>query len=134
MKLLKNIKPKHIMVLVVVVPVALLGLSVIQHYVWIPYQQSLIVHEDVKITVTKTERVTYGVFAQEHKYLIYGYDPDTGEPVVVENVDDPKYGKYDSSNVYALILPGHTYSLTTVGERAPPGSLYPNIIEYEEVK
>lgn len=57
-------------------------------------------------------------------YRIY-----TKECDVLEITDNPFKGQYSSASLYAKIQPGHTYAFSTVGNRIPFLSQFPNIYE-----
>jgi len=82
------------------------------------------------VKVTDKARVSYGLLFQDHKYLIYTVGQD-GTPHVFEDTDDPYFGKLNSSDYYAAIERGKCYRVTSVGERDPARSAYPNVIEIE---
>lgn len=69
----------------------------------------------------------------DSKYLIYTKDA-AGEIMVFEITDSLVYQRFDSSDVYAGIEIGKTYDFTIVGIRFPFFSMYPNIINYQEVE
>ena len=67
------------------------------------------------------------------KYLVFTVDNVSGESRVFEVTDSLWKGRYDSADVYNMIIPNHTYRFTTGGYRVPLFSLYPNIYEVVEV-
>lgn len=75
-------------------------------------------------TVVKTERITT---KSDGKYIVYG------ENEVYENVDSIWFGKFNSSDVYRDLKPGHKYEFTVIGWRVPFMSWYRNIVRYKEV-
>lgn len=77
-------------------------------------------------TVTKTERV----YGKTSKYLIFTEDK-SGNIRVFENTDSFFRLKFNSSDLYAVIKEGETYTFTVVGYRIPFLSMYENIIEIE---
>lgn len=70
---------------------------------------------------------------EDSKYLIYTKDA-AGEIMVFEITDTLVYQRFNSSDVYAGIEIGKTYDFTIVGIRFPFFSMYPNIINYQEVE
>ena len=74
--------------------------------------------EDITIVPTKTERV-------ESKYLIFS---DKG---VFKNVDDIRFFKFNSSDVYAKLSNsiGKPVHVTVTGFRIPILSVYKNIVD-----
>lgn len=77
------------------------------------------------ITVTDKERVNK---EEESKYLIFGED-ENGNIYVFENTDSLLRLKFNSSDIYAKIKEGETYTFTVIGLRIPIFSEYENIIE-----
>ena len=67
------------------------------------------------------------------RYLIYCKDVDN-ETTVLEITDSFLKFRFDSSDVYPNILPGHTYRFTVCGNRVHILSWYPNIYEYELIE
>lgn len=63
-----------------------------------------------------------------HKYMIY-----TTHGNVFQDTDSVAFWKFDSSNVYAKLLVGHTYTCEVTGWRIPILSAQNNIIECSEV-
>lgn len=57
----------------------------------------------------------------------------TEECGVLQVKDSMFAGQFDSSDVYSQIKPGKTYEFTTTGWRVPFLSMFPNIVEVEEV-
>jgi hypothetical protein len=82
--------------------------------------------ENYEFTVTE-KSVKYE--DKSSKYLIYG--TVDGETLVIENTDEFWYGKFNSSDIYAEIIPGRTYRIKVVGFRIPFFSQYQNLIEYQ---
>jgi hypothetical protein len=70
---------------------------------------------------------------KKDKYMLYTED-EKGKTYVFENVDSFFAWKWNSSDMYGEIKKGHKYELSVTGFRAPFFSMYPNIIEYKEVK
>lgn len=88
--------------------------------------------QEYTVTVTDKMRVTYNyLFWTEHKYLVFTED-ENGVIQVFENTDAPLYGKYNSSDYYAKIKTGETYTFKTAGYRLPYMSIYRNIIGVSE--
>lgn len=67
------------------------------------------------------------------KYLVFTVDAETGESRVFEVTDSLWKGRFDSADVYNMIIPNHTYRFTTGGYRVPLFSWYQNIYEVVEV-
>lgn len=67
------------------------------------------------------------------RYLVFTVDNVSGESRVFEVTDSLWKGRYDSADVYNMIIPNHTYRFTTGGYRVPLFSWYPNIYEVVEV-
>lgn len=68
------------------------------------------------------------------KYLVFTIDTKTGESRVFEITDSLWKGRFNSSDVYNMILPDHTYTFTTGGYRVPFLSWYQNIYEVTEIE
>ena len=83
------------------------------------------------VRVVDKLRVTYGHVWLTHKYLIFTID-DNDVVRVFENTDSTPRGKYNSSDYYARIRVGDTYTFKTVGFRLPFFSIYKNIIGIEQ--
>ena len=81
------------------------------------------------VTVVDKARVSY--WPGTHKYLIYTIDGDDTVRVF-ENTDTIFHGKHDSSDYYARIRVGETYTFRVVGRRLPHFSRYKNIIKIVE--
>lgn len=75
-------------------------------------------------TVTEKERIVQG---GDSKYLIFTEDSN-GTVRVFENTDIWHRGKFNSSDLYAEIKIGETYTFTTIGYRIPWMSMYENIV------
>lgn len=84
----------------------------------------IIVGDTVKVSITKSERVSEGRSA---RYLIFT------ENEVFENTDVFLLGKFNSSDVYNYIEVGHTYECAVIGWRIPYLSWYRNIIGCTEL-
>jgi len=86
------------------------------------------------VRVTDKLRVSYGHIWNTHKYLIFAIDDETDTVYVLENTDSAPHLKYNSSDFFARIEVGKTYTFTTVGLRLPFLSMYRNIIGMELVE
>lgn len=71
---------------------------------------------------------------QRSKYLVFTVDSKTGESRVFEVTDSLWKGRFDSADVYNMILPEHTYTVKTGGYRIPLFSWYQNIYEVTEIE
>ncbi len=80
------------------------------------------------VTVVRVERENYN---EPGEHLIYCEAAD-GTAIVFENTDEWLRGKFNSSDFYAQIKEGETYTFTVVGVRIPFLSLYQNIIEIKK--
>lgn len=80
------------------------------------------------VTIIDHERIPY---KQESKYLIY-CRTDDGETKVFENTDNWFRLKFNSSDFYAELEVGKTYTVTVIGYRVAIFNGYENIIRYEE--
>jgi hypothetical protein len=78
-------------------------------------------------TVVEKERV---IKHGDSKYLIFTEDND-GDVRVFENTDIWIRGKFNSSDMYAQIKVGETYTFHVIGYRIPFMSMYENIIAIE---
>ncbi|MEU1880876.1 hypothetical protein ABZ470_26515 [Streptosporangium sp. NPDC020072] len=74
-------------------------------------------------TVESKERVCDS--SRNCRYLIF---TDQG---VYENTDALLSGKFNSSDIYGALKPGHTYRFKINGWRIPATSSYPNILSIE---
>ena len=91
---------------------------------------SIIGDEEKTITVVVTDKARVSWIDGSTNYLIYSRDSD-GNPRVFLNMD---YGdKWNCSDFQEQIDVGSIYTFTTIGERIPEKSSYPNIMEYELV-
>lgn len=82
---------------------------------------------DINITVTDKERVTYSSGESvSSKYLIYT------ETEVFECTDNLLVGKFNSSDIYGQLRKDSTYLVTVYGYRVPYLSWYRNIIKIKE--
>ena len=86
------------------------------------------------VRVTDKMRVSYGRIWNTHKYLVFTLDEETDTVQVFENTDTTPYLKFNSSDFYARITVGKTYTFRTVGLRLPFLSMYRNIIGLKEVE
>lgn len=82
--------------------------------------------ETVIDKVLKTDRVV-GQTGKSSQYLIFG------KHETYSDHDTIAYWKWNSSDLYGAIEPGHTYKFTVYGWRVPFLSLYRNIVDYKEV-
>lgn len=87
-------------------------------------------YRDVTITVTDKEVKNS---KDSSKYLIFGEDED-GNVSTYEITDSWLKGRFNSSDVYAAIKEGNTYTFTVGGSRNEFLSWYPNIYEYQLVE
>ncbi len=70
----------------------------------------------------------------EDKYLVFVQQTTSGGGLIsLEITDSLLYGRFNSSDVYAGIEVGKTYSFEVGGSRVPILSWYPNIYSYEEI-
>lgn len=70
----------------------------------------------------------------EDKYLVFVQETTPGGGLIsLEITDSLLYGRFNSSDVYAGIEVGKTYSFEVGGSRVPVLSWYPNIYSYEEI-
>lgn len=72
-------------------------------------------------------------YVKDDKYMIYCENED-GEMSVYEMTDTLVHGRFDTSDDFANIKIGNTYEFTVVGSRIQLTSMYPNIINYKEIK
>jgi hypothetical protein len=79
----------------------------------------------VTAKIVKTERITYR--GGNGYYLIFT------NKEVFKNKDSTLLGKWDSSDLYAKLIEGKTYSFKVCGFRIPFLSEYRNIISFDEV-
>ena len=75
-------------------------------------------------TATKTERVLHN---DSSKYMVF---TDTE---VYENTDSLLNWKWNSSDIYATLLPHHTYQAEVYGFRIPFFSTYRNILSVKDI-
>jgi hypothetical protein len=89
------------------------------------------VYNSTKATFTDTVTKAWVKSAPgstDQKYLI-----ETTNHGVLEDTDNYLYLKFDSSDIYGQLQPGHTYTFTTVGWRIPLLSWYPDVLSVQEV-
>lgn len=84
-------------------------------------------YTEKQYTVTVTDK---GI--KTSTYLVFTR-LDNGEPRTFRIVDSLRYGRWNSSDVYADIQVGETYNFTVVGYRIPILSQYENIIDYSPI-
>ena len=77
----------------------------------------------IEVTIIDKERIQDG---DESKYIIFT-DKET-----LQNTDMHLIGKYNSSDIYAKLLPDSTYRLEVYGWRMPVFSKYRNIAKIIE--
>lgn len=82
---------------------------------------------DVTVTVTDKAVKNDG---DSGKYLVFTEDKD-GNIATFEITDSWISGRFNSSDVYAAIKVGNTYTFTVGGSRNEFMSWYPNIYEYK---
>ena len=87
--------------------------------------------DDRVITHCEVTDKTVKQHDDDAKYLIFT-KVNNEEVQVFEITDSLVQGRWNSSDVYAAIEVGKTYSFEVVGKRIPFFSMYPNIIGYEE--
>lgn len=87
--------------------------------------------DDRVITHCEVTDKTVKYHDDESKYLIFT-KINNEEIQVFEITDSFIQGRWNSSDVYADIEVGKTYSFEVVGKRIPFFSMYPNIIRYKE--
>lgn len=85
---------------------------------------------DVTVTVTDKDVKNSDY---NSKYLIFVED-ENGLPSTYEITDSLLKGRFNSSDVYAGIKVGNTYTFTVGGSRNEFLSWYPNIYEYELIE
>ena len=84
------------------------------------------------VTVTVTDK-TVKNDGDDGKYLIFTEDKD-GNIATFEITDSWIAGRFNSSDVYAAIKVGNTYTFTVGGWRNEFMSWYPNIYEYKLIE
>ena len=83
------------------------------------------------VTVTVTDKTVKN--DDDGKYLIFTEDKD-GNIATFEITDSLIAGRFNSSDVYAAIKVGNTYTFTVGGSRNEFMSWYPNIYEYKLIE
>lgn len=83
--------------------------------------------DTITVSEKTVKRSGYGENTVE-KYLIFSTDGR-----VYENTDSLIEGKFNSSNVYGMLVPGNTYKIESYGYRLPYYSMYPNIVNVKEI-
>jgi len=86
-----------------------------------------------EITGIITEKVIKRSGDSDDKYLIF-VRQENNEMIVIENTDSVLNGKFNSSDIYAILHVGKKYVFTTKGYRIRLFSMYQNIIKVREVK
>ena len=86
----------------------------------------------VTVTDKQVKRTTTGKKSVD-MYMIYT-ELENGEVRVFKDVDDAWKGKYNSSDIYAMLKVGKKYILTVTGYRNQVTSSYENILEVKEIK
>lgn len=86
-------------------------------------------HHAVVATITEKERVVDG---DSSKYLIFTKTQD-GDVLVLQNTDSFINAKFNSSDLYAKLEVGKTYTFDLVGYRVQFFSWYENIVNATEV-
>lgn len=72
---------------------------------------------------------------KKSRYLVYCKDTENNnETIVLEITDSIFKFRFDSSDMYPNIEPGHTYRFTVCGNRVHILSWYPNIYDYELIE
>jgi hypothetical protein len=85
-----------------------------------------------QVTVTVTDKAVKND-SSESKYLVFTKDTN-GNIATYEITDSLLKFRFNSSDVYAGIEVGKTYTFTIAGSRNEFLSWYPNIYEYQEVE
>lgn len=117
-------KGKLVVILSIIFSIILLGICIYR-----PFNKVNNIR-DVTVTVTdKDVKNSHYV----SKYLIFVED-ENGLPSTYEITDSLLKGRFDSSDVYAGIKVGNTYTFTVGGSRNEFLSWYPNIYEYELIE
>lgn len=121
---LRDGKGKLVVILSIISIIVLLGIGIYR-----PFNKVNSIR-DVTVTVTdKDVKNSHYV----SKYLIFVED-ENGLPSTYEITDSLLKGRFDSSDVYAGIKVGNTYTFTVGGSRNEFLSWYPNIYEYELIE
>lgn len=109
-------------------------IAVILVLLWCTLGMSIVkVSNEQKYTVTVQSKEVKND-ARSSKYLVFTVDTETGESRVFEVTDSLWKGRFNSADVYNMILPEHTYTFTTGGYRVPFLSWYQNIYEVTEIE
>jgi hypothetical protein len=90
------------------------------------------VSNERQVTATVTDKNVKNN-SDDSKYLVYTID-ENNNIATYEITDSFLKGRFNSSDVYAGIEVGKTYTFTIAGSRNGFLSWYPNIYEYQEVK
>ena len=85
-----------------------------------------------EVTVTVTDKAVK-IYDGDSRYLIFTKDKD-GNIATFEITDSWIVGRLNSSDVYAAIEVGNTYTFTIGGSRNELLSWYPNIYEYKLIE
>lgn len=116
--------PTWLIVIVIGFIVISLGISIYR-----PFNKASDMRE---VTVTVTDK-TVKNSSDDSKYLIFTEDKD-GNVATFEITDSWIAGRFNSSDVYAAIKIGNTYTFKVGGSRNELMSWYPNIYEYKLIK
>lgn len=116
--------PTWLTVIVIGIIVIALGVSIYR-----PFNKASDMRE---VTVTVTDKAVKNS-NDDSKYLIFTEDED-GNVATFEITDSWIAGRFNSSDVYAAIKVGNTYTFTVGGSRNELMSWYPNIYEYKLVE
>ena len=120
----RDVKGKLMVILSIMSIIVLLGICIYR-----PFNKVNSIR-DVTVTVTdKDVKNSHYV----SKYLIFVED-ENGLPSTYEITDSLLKRRFDSSDVYAGIKVGNTYTFTVGGSRNEFLSWYPNIYEYELIE
>ena len=84
------------------------------------------------VTVAVTDKVVKN-YGNNSKYLVFTEDTN-GTVATFEITDSWLNGRFNSSDIYAAIKIGNTYTFTVGGSRNEFMSWYPNIYKYELVE
>lgn len=116
--------PLWFMIIFIGIIVIFLGVNIYRAFNKVSDMREVIVTVTDKAVKTKNK---------DSKYLIYTEDKD-GNFETFEITDSCIVGRFDSSNVYAGIKIGNTYTFKVGGSRNELMSWYPNIYEYKLIK
>lgn len=116
--------PTPIVVIVIVIFVIALGINIYR-----PFNKASDMRE---VTATVTDKAVKN-YDSDSKYLIFTEDKD-GNIATFEITDSWIAGRFNSSDVYAAIKVGNTYTFTIGGSRNELLSWYPNIYEYKLIE